>query len=99
VRRRLGNGPIAVAARAGAGPTIPHAESTIGDRSREQYEFAGVGAHAAGGLEIELLGGLLATAEYKLTFARPEISIAGGTGRTDSRSHHVAFGLAFAWPR
>lgn len=98
-RRTLGDGRLTLAARAGAGPTMPHAESQVLGRTRDLYEYAGIGMHAAAGVEVALGRGVAATTEYKFTWAKPEISLADGTGRTSAQSHHVAFGLAFGLGR
>jgi hypothetical protein len=95
-RTPIGGRPIAAIVRGGAGPSLPHGESTFAGDAREQYEFGGFGVHAAAGAEIRLYGRLSATVEYKLTFARPEIDIADGTGRIKATTHHLAIGLAFA---
>ena len=98
-RRPLGDTRVAHMGRAGAGPTYPHAETTVGNEAREQYEIAGAGVHLSGGVDVKLAGRLSAMAEYKLTLAHPTISIAGGTGRVRATTHQVAFGLAFGLSR
>ena len=90
---------VALIARGGAGPTLPHGETTVLGQQRDQYEYAGLGAHAAAGLDVRLSGWLSLVGEYKFTYARPEIDLAAGTGRTTAASHHVAFGLAFGLSR
>jgi len=92
-------GPFAFVARGGAGPTLPHAETAIDGVSREQYEYGGMGAHAAAGIDLRLHHNWSAIAEYKLTAAHPEISIPSGTGETSALTHQVAFGLAFGRAR
>ncbi|MEZ5319357.1 MAG: hypothetical protein R2752_18295 [Vicinamibacterales bacterium] len=99
MRQPLGSGRTAVVARLGAGPTVPHAESRVLGVNAEQYEYAGMGAHAAAGVDIALRGPLSAVAEYKLTWARPEITLAEGTGRTTTVTHQFAFGLAVGLTR
>ena len=85
---------------AGAGVTLPHAETRIFGESREQYEYAGLGAHAAVGFDVRLKGRLSLVGEYKVTYAKPTISTAhNGTGRTTTLSHHVAVGFAFGLSR
>jgi hypothetical protein len=81
--------------RAGAGPTMPHAESHIGEVTMEQYEGGGLGVQVGGGLEISLGHGIGALGEYKFTSASPEIDVPGGTATIPSRTHHVAFGVLF----
>ena len=90
---------VALIGRAGAGPMLPHAETTVGGRSREQYERAGVGLQLAGGVDVRLAGWLSAIADYKFGHARPEIDIADGTGQMSANVHQVAFGLAFGLSR
>lgn len=95
-RTPLAGDQAAVILRAGAGPTIPHSESSVLHQVQQQYEYAGMGAHASAGLDLRLKGRLSVTTEYKFTYARPRITLAkGGSGRTTSASHHVAVGLAF----
>ena len=88
-------GPFALVWRAGAGPTIPHAETTIDHQSRDQYEYGGLGAHTSVGVDIRTWRFLSTTAEYKFTIARPEIDVVDGTGVTTSATHQIAVGLAF----
>jgi hypothetical protein len=99
LRAPLNQGPVALVARGGAGPALPHGETTIAGESRERYEYGGLGAHAAGGFEIRLHARISGLIEYKITFAQPELTIAGGTGKMSALTHHVAFGLAFGLSR
>ena len=95
-RAAYGEPRVAVMARIGAGITIPHAETTILGELKEQYEYAGPGAHASLGLDTRLVGRLSLVTEYKLTYARPKITTAhNGTGQTTTLSHHIAVGFAF----
>ena len=94
-----GSPRMALVARAGAGPVIPHAETRVAGRSQEQYEYAGVGAHAAAGLDLKLRGRTSALIEYKITIAKPEIDLASGTGRMTAITHQVAVGFAFGIAR
>ena len=99
-RTPVGSGRLALVARAGAGPTLPHAETTVGILAQEQYEYAGIAAHVAAGLDVRLRGRLSAMIEYKLTAARPEIDLPlGGRGRMTALSHQIAVGLAFGVSR
>jgi len=90
---------VSLIARGGAGPMLPHGETTVLGQQRDQYEYAGLGVHAAAGLDVRLHGELSLVGEYKFTYARPEIDLAAGKGRTTAASHHVAFGLAFGLTR
>lgn len=99
-RSAYGDAPYAFVTRAGVGITLPHAETTILGVPREQYEYAGLGAHLAAGFDIRLRGRLSLVTEYKLTYARPTITTAhSGTGRTTALSHHAAVGFAFGLSR
>ena len=98
-RRSLANGRFALVGRLGAGPTYPHAETTIDHRPREQYEFAGIGAHLSAGLDVRLRSRLSLMAEYKLTGSRPRISTADGSGQVRALTHQAAVGLAYGLTR
>jgi lipid A oxidase len=82
--------------RAGAGPTLPHAESQIDNVYFEQYEGGGLGVQVGGGIELSVWRGLGAIVEYKFTWASPDIEVAnGGDAKIPSRTHHVAFGVQY----
>lgn len=82
-----------VVLRLGAGPTIPHPESSIQGEGRQQYELGRPAVQAAGGLEFHLWRGLYWLTEYKFTRTRQKVDIAAGTAETLVRSHHGVFGL------
>jgi hypothetical protein len=86
---------LVVVGRAGAGPTVPHAESAVEHVNREQYQGGGLGAQVAGGLEAAVWRGLLVLGEYKFTWASPQLDVAGGQATVPARSHHVVSGLAY----
>lgn len=97
VHQPLGGGDaprLALTVRGGAGPTIPHNETTVGE-SIDRYEMGGIGFQGAAGVDIRVHRWLSATAEYKLAWARPEIDIArDGTGKTTAAIHQFAAGIA-----
>lgn len=101
VRRELGpvdaqgTSRLVAVVRAGAGPTVQHAESTIDHVNRDQYESGGLGAQAAGGLEMTLWRSLGVIGEYKFTWATPRIDVAGGQATVPARSHHLVGGLTY----
>jgi hypothetical protein len=99
VFRRPLHDRLALVARAGAGVTIPHAESTVLGAAKDLYEYAGPGAHAAAGVDWQIHGPWSLTGEYKLTYAEPGITLAAGSGRTTSLTHHVAFGVGLGLSR
>jgi hypothetical protein len=84
---------------AGAGVTVPHSETTILGEGREQYEYGGIGMNLSAGVDVRLTHLVSAIADYKFTFAKPEIDIVDGTGRTRSATHQVTIGLAIGMPR
>jgi hypothetical protein len=98
-RTPIGGGATALVIRGGVGPAIPHAETTIGGRALDQYQYGGLATHLAVGIDTRLTRRLSAVAEYKLTRARPTLDVVNGTGRVTALSHHVAVGLAFGLPR
>ena len=85
--------------RLGTGPTIPHAETQVLGVFQQQYEYAGIGEHFAAGLNVQLHHRLSLVGEYKLTHARPRITVHLGTGETTATTHQVAVGLAFGLSR
>ena len=98
-RLPLGDGRFTFGARGGAGLTRPHGETTIGGVVQEQYEWGGLGAQGAAGLDGRLFGKVSAFGEYKVTYAKPEIALAGGTGRMTAIGQQFTFGLAIGWAR
>ena len=55
MRRPLNSsGKLALVLRGGAGPSFPHAESTVLGEVRHEYQFAGFDAQGAAGLQIQL---------------------------------------------
>jgi hypothetical protein len=95
-----GSGRAALEFRAGAGFSLPHAESTVNGRAVHQYEYGGRGAGVGAGLRVRLLPRISALAEYKFTYTRPTIDIAdGGTGWTTLWSHHATVGLSVGLTR
>jgi hypothetical protein len=81
--------------RAGAGPTLPHAESHIDNLTQEQYERGGLGTQVGGGIELAVWQRITAVGEYKFTWASPEIDVPGGRAKIPSRTHHLAFGISY----
>ena len=84
-----------VVARAGAGPTVAHAESAVEHVNSEHYQGGGLGTQVAGGLEATVWRRLAVLGEYKFTWASPQLDVAGGQATVPARSHHVVAGLAY----
>lgn len=96
-RLPLGATRFTLVTRAGAGATLPHAETTIDDVDREQYQFAGPGAKVEFGVAFRLFHALSLSSAYKLSVARPLISIADGTGRMLAVTHQISGGVLFGF--
>ncbi|HEV2763724.1 MAG TPA: hypothetical protein VGV38_12155 [Pyrinomonadaceae bacterium] len=88
-------GRLLLTARAGAGPTIPHTESSVEGRRQEQYEVGRAAWQAAGGAELRLWRGLHALGEYKFTRTRQRGEIFSGRAESLLRTHQGVFGLSY----
>jgi hypothetical protein len=86
---------VAAVGRAGFGPVLAHAETEIAGERRADYQWAGNGLQAAGGVELRLWRAFQAIVEYKFTRARPRIDTAAGGAELTTRSHHVAAGVSW----
>lgn len=84
-----------LAGRLGAGPTVPHVESTIGGVHREQYELASIGIQAAAGLEVRMTHGLSLLGEYKFSRANQTVRVPEGQARLLVRTNHAVFGAGY----
>jgi hypothetical protein len=93
LRHRLGQSPLVVIGRAGIGAVVPHAETESAEGRVEEYQLGGPAVQAAGGMEIRLYRSLYAAAEYKYSYGRPRINIAGGDATITTRSHHATIGV------
>jgi hypothetical protein len=93
------SGRLALVARAGTGPTLPHGETNVLGQFRQGYEWAGVGVEGSAGLALKLSRLLTVIADYKISHARPEITVAGGSGQTTALTQQVAVGLAIGFAR
>ena len=86
---------LVLTGRAGAGPTLPHTESSVEGRRQEQYEVGRLGWQAAGGAELNLWRGLYLLGEYKFTRTRQRGKVFSGTAESLLRTHHGVFGLSY----
>ena len=89
------DGRIILNGRAGAGPTLPHTESSVEGERQEQYELGRLGWQAAGGAEFKLWRGLYALGEYKFTRTRQRGKVFSGTAESLLRTQHGVFGLSY----
>lgn len=81
--------------RLGAGPTIPHTESTIEGERQQQYEWGRAAWQWSAGVEFHLWRGLYALGEYKFTRTRQRGRVVGGFAESLLRTHHGVFGLSY----
>jgi len=84
-----------LAVRVGAGPTIQHAESTIGGRTQEQYEWGRVAGQVAAGIEYRVAPRLAAIAEYKVTATSQRVAVPDGWASARFTTQHVVAGIAW----
>jgi hypothetical protein len=90
-----GRAPVIVAARFGAGPTVPHTESRIDGDHQEQYELGRLGLQVAAGVELRLWRGLYTLGEYKFTRTDQKGKVSSGSAESLLRTHHGVFGLSY----
>jgi hypothetical protein len=95
VREPLIHGKLTLTARAGAGPTVPHAESDIEGASDQHYQLGSPVFHFAPGAEFRAWRGLHVIGEYKFTRADERVRIVNGHASVPLASHHLVAG--FAW--
>ncbi len=86
---------LMLTARAGAGTSIPHVETTVLGQADEHYQIGSPAWQLAVGLEYRLWRGLHALGEYKFTHTREHVRLATGTAATLLETHHAVFGLAW----
>ena len=99
-RHRFNNGGdtkgrLALTARAGIGPTIPHTESRIEGVAREQYEIGRLAWQVSGGAEFRIWRGMHLLGEYKFTRTKQNGKVASGTAESLLRTHHGVFGVGY----
>lgn len=87
---------VVAMARLGAGPTLPHVESTVGADREQRYERGAMAVQVAGGIELRLWKQLHALAEYKFTRCRQSVDAAAGAHvETLLSTHHFVFGASW----
>jgi hypothetical protein len=90
---------LSLVVRGGMGTTLPHGETEVLGQAREGYEFAGLGVEGAAGLAMKLSHLLTLVADYKVSEARPRITVVSGTAQTRALTQQVAIGLAVGFAR
>jgi lipid A oxidase len=91
-RRNIGR--VAFTARAGAGVTIPHPETEVLGAAREDYQIGGPALHVAAGAEVRVWRAAYILGEYKHTWTRQRIDVAGGEARFRLQTEHLVTGVA-----
>jgi hypothetical protein len=69
----------------------------VANVGRSEYQYGGPGFGTSVGLDVRVVGALSLVGQYKLTVAKPQISIADGTGRMWAVTHQAAVGFAFGF--
>jgi hypothetical protein len=90
---------LSLVTRAGMGTTLPHAETEVLGQTQERYEFTGLGVEGSAGLAMKLSHLLSVIADYKVSEARPRITVVSGTAQTRALTQQVAIGLALGFAR
>jgi hypothetical protein len=95
--RRI-NPRLTLTGRTGLGPTLPHAELTIGGVSRDEYTWGRIGAQAGAGVDWSVTGYLFITGELKYTFNSQRLAV--GSAMTDARfgTTHLIAGVGMRLP-
>jgi hypothetical protein len=96
---RNGRDRLLLAGRFGAGPSIPHTESTVDGHHQEQFEAGRLGWQLAGGVELHMWRGLHALFEYKFTRTNQKGRVYLGQANSLLRSQHGIFGLTYRFGR
>jgi len=87
---------VAVAARAGAGPTLPHVEATtLAGARADEYRIGGIGWQVAGGLDVRVWSRLSAIAELKWTGTHQALDVGPTVITVPLRTVHVAIGAGW----
>jgi hypothetical protein len=80
--------------RAGAGVTIPHAESEVLGHVDEHYQVGRPVIQLAAGAQLRLWRRLYGLGEYKFTRVHERVDVFSGTAETLLLSHHLVTGVA-----
>ena len=97
-RMPIGSGPTPAAAvmvRAGVGAVRIGRDIVMPGLNVQGYQITGIGEQVGAGLDVRIKGRLSAMAEYKLTYASPQIDLTpGGHGHLTALTHHLTFGIS-----
>lgn len=86
---------LALTARAGVGPTLPHVEATFAEAREDAYHTGRAGWQVAGGVEARVTAHLWAIAELKWTATRQAVGVGDATIAAAMRTRHAVAGLGW----
>src|SRR4029453_16274966 len=86
---------IEIVGRAGAGPTIPHVESSFRSHDEDGYQLGRVAGDAAIGAEIRLSSRLSAVVDVKVTRTRQRVGVGPADIDATFTTRHVVAGVAW----
>jgi hypothetical protein len=89
---------LALVARGGIGPTLPHIEATIGGSSRDEYTWGPIGIQAAAAINWSLTSNLLLTGELKRTSTRQRLGVGSATAEASFGTTHLIVGMGIRLP-
>jgi hypothetical protein len=78
--------------RLGAGATIPHAESTVQQRTDEHYQVGSPALQFAGTIELRICKRWYWMGEYKFTRTSEQVDVSSGIAKSLLQTHHVVTG-------
>ena len=84
--------------RVGAGPTIPHVETSVRGNSVNAYQVGSLAVQAAGGIEVLVWRQLFATGEFKWTRTTEQLDVPGGRVDAAFATRHVIVGIGWRKP-
>ena len=92
----LGSEPLVeIVGRLGAGPTIPHVESSFRGHDEDGYQLGGVAFAAAIGTQVRLSDHLSAVVDVKVTRTRQRVDVGPADIDGTFTTRHVVAGVAW----
>jgi hypothetical protein len=79
--------------RFGAGPTIPHVESTLQGQTEDAYQWARLAIGGGVGVEVRVVHQLFAVGDLKYTTTREEVDVGSAAIAGRFTTRHVTAGL------
>ena len=86
---------VALTARAGAGPTVPHVEATVAGAREDAYRIGRIGWQVAGGAEVRAWSRLSIVTELKWTGTNQELEVGPAVIAVPLRTVHVVMGAGW----